>query len=82
MEIKSKIKDYLLERFFEEDNKDELQDSTPLISGGILDSISTMQVVDHLEKEFNVEFEPHEVDEEFLDTIDLMEEIVESKLNG
>lgn len=81
MEIKSKIKDYLLEKFFEEDNKDELEDSTPLISGGILDSISTMQVVDHLEKEFNVEFEPHEVDEEFLDTIDLITEIVESKLN-
>jgi len=81
MELKSKIREYLLEKFFEEDNKDELQDSTPLISGGILDSISTMQVVDYLEKEFNVEFEPHEVDEEFLDTIDLIVEIVESKLN-
>ena len=81
MELKTKIREYLLEKFFEEDNKDELQDSTPLISGGILDSISTMQVVDYLEKEFNIEFEPHEVDEEFLDSIDLITETVKSKLN-
>jgi len=81
MEIKEKIKEYLLEKYFEEDNKDELENSTPLISGGVLDSISTMQVVDFLEKEFSVEFAAHEVDEEFLDTIDLMASSVENKIN-
>ena len=33
-----------------------------------------------LEKEFDVEFQPHEVEEEFLDTIDLMTASVKSKL--
>ena len=80
MEIKEKIRNHIAEKFFEEDNKHELENSTPLISGGILDSISTNQVVDFLEKEFDVEFQPHEVEEEFLDTIDLMTASVKSKL--
>ncbi len=76
---KEKIKLILLNGFIEVDNTDELKNDTPLISSGILDSISILQLVDSLEKEFEVEFEAHEIDRDKFDSIDLITEMVSSK---
>jgi acyl carrier protein len=45
-----------------------------------MDSISTIQLVDFLEKEFSVQFKPHEVDQDNLNTIELITRCVEGKL--
>ena len=56
------------------------RDSTPLITGGILDSIATLKLVMHLEEKYRVTFAPHEVDKENLDTLDLIAGFVRGKL--
>jgi D-alanine--poly(phosphoribitol) ligase subunit 2 len=76
---KNKIKSILLGRFIQVDNEDELLNDTPLISSGILDSISILQLVDVLENEFEIEFEAHEIDRDKFDSIDLIAELVASK---
>jgi hypothetical protein len=38
--------------------------------------------VDYLEKEFKVQFKPHEVDQDNLDTIDLIVHCVEEKIKS
>ena len=58
----------------------ELNDETPLLSSGVIDSISALQLVDFLEKEFGFEFEAHEVDQENINTISLIEGFVKSKI--
>ncbi len=69
MEIKEKIFELLIREFIGEENRSELNEQTPLLSSGILDSISTLKLVDDLEKLFNIKFLPHEVDRDNLDDI-------------
>ncbi len=76
---KQKIKNFIMEQFLPGEDPNELTDDTPLISGGILDSIATLQLVMYIEETFRVSFEPHEVDKENLDSLNLMVRLLDSK---
>ncbi|RMI27570.1 MAG: acyl carrier protein [Calditrichaeota bacterium] len=80
--IKAEVKAYLLKEFLPGENPEALQDSTPLITGGILDSISTVKLVSFLEEQFGVEFQAHEMNADYLDSIDRIAECVHAKLTG
>jgi acyl carrier protein len=57
-----------------------LAPDTPLISGGILDSISTLELVAFLEERYGIELEAHEVSRERLDTLAAITLLVREKL--
>jgi acyl carrier protein len=80
--IRATVKDYILKEFLPGERPEALQDSTPLISGGILDSISTLKLVSFLEQHFAVEFQAHEVNADTLDTIADIERAVSDKVAG
>ncbi len=62
------------------DSPDEpLEDSTPLISDGYMNSLSTLKLVSFLEENFDVQLAAHEVSVEYLDTIDQIVATVEEK---
>lgn len=69
--VKTAITKYL-EEVIVDDEDVSIETNTMLVSDGVLDSISTLRLVDFLEKEFDIEFEPHEVDKDNLDSVDLM----------
>jgi acyl carrier protein len=73
------IKDYILREFLPGESPDELTETTPLISGGILDSIATLKLVMHVEEKYGITLEPHEVDKENLDTLELITALLQSK---
>lgn len=72
------IKKFLTEEFYH-NQPDELELDTPLVSSGLIDSVSVLHVVEYLEKAFSFEFLPHEVDHKNLDSINKMVEFVEGK---
>jgi acyl carrier protein len=76
---KEKIKSFLMREFLPGESPDELTDTTPLITGGILDSIATLKLVMFIEEEYGVTFEPHEVDKENLDTLASIVRLLASK---
>ncbi len=78
-EIKPIVKKYLLEEFLPGAEEDELEDDTPLMSGGILDSISTTRLVAFLEEQFGVTFDAHEMGVDYLDTLDQITDLVVTK---
>lgn len=78
-DIKAAVKEFILSEFLPGEDPDELTDATPLISGGILDSIATMKVVLFIEERFNVVFEAHEVDRENFDSIANIVRLVSAK---
>lgn len=78
--LKAKIKTYILEHLLKNKKVEGLTDTSPLISGGLIDSISTMQLVNYLEKEFNIEFAPHEVDKDNFDSVAIIADFVNKKL--
>ncbi len=69
-EITETVREYLLEEFLPGENPDALVNSTPLITGGVLDSISTVKLVSFLEDRFAIEFQAHEIDVANLNTVD------------
>lgn len=79
MDNKEQIKQILLDGFIEVDNVNELKNDTPLISSGILDSISILQLIDTLEKTFKIGFEAHEIDRDKFDSIDLINQLIADK---
>lgn len=78
--IEQKVKSYILTSFLPGENPDELTNVTPLISGGILDSIATLKLVMFLEETFNITLEAHEADREHLDNISDIAALVRSKI--
>ena len=77
-DIREKVRNYIKNTIVQDDHA-EIDDNTPLITGGLIDSISTLKMVDFLEKEFGIEFQPHEVDRETLDNIGLITAFILSK---
>lgn len=75
--MKSTILEHVQEEFGGETEK--INTDTPLLSSGIIDSISALELVEFLESTFNFEFQAHEVDQENLDTVDRIEAFVLSK---
>ena len=79
-EIQQTVKDYVLREFLAGERPDALEDTTPLISGGILDSISTLKLVSFLEERYSVEFQAHEVSADHLDSLTDIATIVATKV--
>jgi acyl carrier protein len=80
--ISREIQEYILREFLPGENPANLTDSTPLISGGILDSIGMLKLVKHLEDNYQIEVQAHEVDVENFDTIALIANFVLAKKPG
>jgi acyl carrier protein len=79
-EIKEIVKKYILEEFLPGENPAELTDSTPLITGGILDSLATIKLVAFLEQRFQIQIQAHETMVDYLDTISSIAQLVSSKI--
>ena len=77
--IRQQVKNFVLEEFLQGASADELQDDTPLMSSGILDSLATVRLVAFLEERYQIRVAPHEVSVDYLDTLDSIAELVASK---
>ncbi|MFT5441311.1 MAG: acyl carrier protein [Myxococcota bacterium] len=79
-DIKKVIKNHILEQFLPGEDPDELTDDVELMTMGILDSISIMQLVTFLEEKFDVTFEAHELGVDHMNTLADISKLVASKL--
>ncbi|MDX2035960.1 MAG: acyl carrier protein [Isosphaeraceae bacterium] len=78
-EIRRTIHEYILKTFLPGEDPSELTDETPLITGGILDSISTLKLVVYLENTFEITIEAHEAGVEHLDSIERISSLIAEK---
>jgi acyl carrier protein len=81
-EIANEVRRFIAAEFLPPEEKDLLQDDTPLMSGGILDSISTVKLVAFMEQRFGVGFEAHEIRVKHFDTVQSIAELAHSKLRA
>lgn len=77
--VKQQVKQFILDEFLPGEDPAELTDQTPLISGGILDSIATLKLVMFMEERFGITIEAHEADKEHLDTLADVAALVQMK---
>jgi acyl carrier protein len=78
-EVKEVIKEYILQEFLPGENPAALTESTPLITGGILDSLATLKLVVFLEERFKIQIQAHETMPDYLDTVADIAQLVNSK---
>jgi acyl carrier protein len=81
-DIKETVKNFIVEHFLKNEDAEHLTYDTPLISGGIIDSILTMRLVVFIENTYNFEFSSHEVDRDNLNSINIIANFIEKKLDG
>ncbi len=77
--IQETVRTYLLNELNLPVKAGELSSTTPLLSSRLIDSISALLLVEFLEKEFNIQFQPHEVSNDNLDSLELIEAFIKER---
>lgn len=78
-DIEKVVHGYILNEFLPGEDPRELTDRTLLITGGILDSITTLKLVVFLEEHFGITVEAHEAGVEHLDSIGQIARLITAK---
>ncbi len=81
-DIRKEVRQFIAENVFLGVHQTTVEDATPLITGGLIDSIGMIGLVAFLEARFEVEFMPREVDAHSLDTLERIEELIRKKRAG
>lgn len=68
-ELTKTVLDYVRREYLEEDDDRELTETTPLISGGIVDSFSMVSLKRFLEKKNNISIPDADASPEAFDTV-------------
>jgi acyl carrier protein len=77
--IATRVKTYILDEFLPGEDPANLTETTPLVSGGILDSLATLKLVSFLEQEFGIKVASHETGQKFMNTLESIATLVRSK---
>jgi acyl carrier protein len=80
MEIKTEVRQFIAQNVLLGVHQTTIEDATPLVTGGLIDSIGMIGLVAFLEAHFKVEFDPREINVHTLDTLQLIEELIRKKL--
>lgn len=78
-EIKATAKKYLGD-FISAKKMEALEDATPLITGGVLDSITIVELAASLEDHYHIKFETFEMSVDYFDTLADITKVVQEKL--
>ncbi len=79
-DIQSNIKAFILAEFLPGEDPAALTPTTPLVTGGILDSLATLRLVEFLNETYQIEIQPHELTDEYLDDLNKITSLVRSKV--
>jgi len=68
-EMGTVVRDYIVREYLEEDDNQEITDTTPLISGGIVDSFSMVSLKRFLEKKYQIHIPDADATPNAFDTV-------------
>jgi acyl carrier protein len=76
-ELKTVIRDYVVKEYLEEGDDRTVEEETPLISGGIVDSFSMVSLKRFLEKRYQIRIPDEQATPDAFDTVTRIAELVE-----
>ena len=79
IDIKKKIKVFIIENFLLGDSSNNLNDEDSFFEKGIIDSTGVLELVSFVEKSFNVKFEDEELIPDNLDSINKVSDFILKK---
>ena len=80
MEIKSEIKNYIIEASLEDAKK--IKDDTMIFDSGLLDSMGLLFLIEFLKEKFDVEVEDDELNPKNFESVNSITEFVKEKLKS
>ena len=81
-EIKDGVREYLAGQIVPGEDPSVLGDDRPLITGGLMDSITSVSLITFLEETYGVSFEAHEIGIDYLDSVADIARTVADKMKG
>ncbi|HBC46804.1 MAG TPA: acyl carrier protein [candidate division Zixibacteria bacterium] len=75
-DMKKVVLDYVKREYLEEDDDRVLTESTPLISGGIVDSFSMVSLKRFLERKYNISIPDADASPEAFDSVNKIVDLV------
>jgi acyl carrier protein len=80
--VRETTREFILSEFLRGESPESLSDDTPLITGGILDSIGTVRLVTHLEQVYGIVLEQRDITVKQFNSIEDIVRVVTSKMNA
>jgi acyl carrier protein len=80
-QITKEVNGFITGQLFGGDPPSDFNNDTALISSKLLDSIVILSMINHLEEKFRIEFEPHEISVDNLDTVNKTADFISQKLS-
>jgi acyl carrier protein len=80
-EIKSQIKEYIVDNFMFGDNRIRFSDTDSFINKGILDSTGVLEIITFLEEKFEITIEDDEILPQNLDSVENIFHFLNKKLD-
>ena len=74
--IRRTLRSFILTNFLPGEDPSTLEDSTLLISSGVIASLSMLELATFMESEFSVTLLPQDLGVEHMDSIDLLSKVV------
>jgi acyl carrier protein len=78
-DVKEKVREIIMREYLAGEDPSQLKDDTPIITGGILDSLSTLRFIGLLEEEFGIKLDAQDADYDNLNTVKVIASLVETK---
>lgn len=75
-ELSKVIRDYVIKEYLEEGSDQEIGETTPLITGGIVDSFSMVSLKRFLEKKYSIRIPDDDATPDAFDTIQSITKLV------
>ncbi len=75
-ELTREVRDYIVKEYLEEGDEREITETTPLISGGIVDSFSMVSLKRFLEKKYSIRIPDADATPAAFDTVQGIVELV------
>lgn len=76
-EITKTVRDYIIREYLEEGDNQEITETTPLISGGIVDSFSMVSLLRFLENKYSIHIPDEAATPEAFDSVERIVALVQ-----
>ena len=80
MRTKEQIRQFITSELISNDNGKKLEDATPLLESGIIDSLGMIKLVVFLENKFSIQVTDQELQPENFKNLDALSLMVEGKI--
>lgn len=81
-DIRKAIRAFILDNFLPGEDPETLEDSTLLVTSGVITSLSLLELVTFIEETFSVSLDPNDLGVARMDSIDLLVELVTGRMRG